>query len=220
MILPFLFGVIGVAILLGLGTWQVQRLAWKNGILNEITTRIKDTPIAIPSEPDPESDKYLPVQATGTVTQDELHVLVSLKQVGAGYRIISAFETDGRRILLDRGFVGVEQKDAPRLALDVEVKGNLHWPDEVDGYTPAPDLAENIWFARDVDSMAQVLKTEPVFLVVRETSESNPTVTPLPVDISGIPNDHLGYAITWFSLAFVWLGMTAAILWRIRQRTK
>jgi surfeit locus 1 family protein len=39
------------------------------------------------------------------------------------------------------------------------------------------------------------------------------------VDTSGIPNDHWGYAVQWFSLAAVWLGMTAYLLWRIRQRT-
>jgi surfeit locus 1 family protein len=44
-------------------------------------------------------------------------------------------------------------------------------------------------------------------------------IEPMPVDTSGIPNDHMNYAITWFSLAAVWLGMTAYLLWRIRQRT-
>jgi surfeit locus 1 family protein len=43
-------------------------------------------------------------------------------------------------------------------------------------------------------------------------------VTPLPVDTSGIPNDHLNYAITWFSLAALWMGMTLYLLWRIRRK--
>ena len=56
-------------------------------------------------------------------------------------------------------------------------------------------------------------------IIARELSVSDAPVTPLPVDTSGIPNDHLNYAITWFSLAVVWLGMTGFLLWRITRRS-
>jgi surfeit locus 1 family protein len=59
-----------------------------------------------------------------------------------------------------------------------------------------------------VPALAQALGTDPVLLIARTTSEPAPTVTPLPVDSAGIPNDHLQYAITWFSLAAIWLVMT------------
>jgi surfeit locus 1 family protein len=58
------------------------------------------------------------------------------------------------------------------------------------------------------------LGTEPVLIVARSKSDAG--VTPLPVDSSAIPNDHLQYAITWFSLAFVWATMTTYFLWRTR----
>lgn len=212
-----LFGLTGFGILVALGTWQMQRLSWKQGILAEIGSRISAEPIALPSTLDPVADKYLPVQVSGTVLDGELHALVSIKHVGPGYRIIAPFQTEnGRLILLDRGFVATEHKTDERQTGPLTVTGNLHWPDETDGYTPEPDLAANIWFARDVSEMAARLGTEPVLLIAR--SATGPGIQPLPVDGTGIPNDHLQYAITWFSLALIWAAMTAYFLWRTRVK--
>lgn len=212
-------GLVGAGILIGLGTWQVQRLAWKQGILAEIDTRIAAAPQPLPARPDPDRDAWAPVEITGTVLPGELHVLVSRKNVGAGYRIIAPLLTgEGRRILIDRGFVRAADKHAPRSLGPVTLRGNLHWPREVDSYTPAPDLPGNIWFARDVDQLAEALDTAPVLIVA--ATQTDPGVTPMPVDTAAIPNDHLQYAITWFSLAFIWTAMTALFLWRARRARK
>ena len=97
------------------------------------------------------------------------------------------------------------------------VEGVLLWPDETDSFTSAPDRAKNIWFARDAPLMAEALGTEPVMIVV-SASDDPEAPTPLPVGVN-IPNDHLGYAVTWFSLAAVWAMMTGYLLWRIKRRT-
>ncbi|TMV15128.1 SURF1 family protein [Arenibacterium halophilum] len=205
------FGLTGFAVLIGLGIWQVQRLDWKRGILAEIEAKIAAPEVGLPDAPDAETDKYLAVQVAGTILPGELHVLVSRKNIGAGFRIIAPFETDGgRRILLDRGFVPAAQAKDTRSLGPVTVDGNLHWPDETDKYTPEPDLKANTWFARDVPAMAAALGTEPVLLVAR--TDTGPS--PMPVGTEGIPNDHLQYAITWFSLALIWAAMTAFFLWR------
>jgi len=212
-----LFGLVGAAILIGLGTWQVQRLVWKQGILSQIEARIHAAPVAVPAQPDPEADKYLPVEETGYLGPQEVHVLASRKQFGAGYRIIAPFQIGERTVLLDRGFIPTTEKDTPRGGMTLTVTGNLHWPEETDSYTPDADIAKNIWFSRDVAAMAAALGTDPVLIVAR--SDTGQGVDPFPVDSAGIPNDHLQYAITWFSLAIVWLGMTAFLLWRIKRRT-
>ncbi len=213
----FLFGLIGTAILVGLGVWQLQRLAWKEDVLAQIEARIVAEPVAVPQAPDPGADRFLPVTAEGMFEGTALRVLVSVKGSGPGYRLISVLESDGRRLLVDRGFLaeGVSEPAAPEGL--VIVTGNLHWPDEVDGFTPAPDIARNQWFARDVPAIATHLDTEPVYIVLREMSVPDAPVTPLPVTTDGIPNNHLGYAIQWFGLALVWLGMTAFLAWRIRR---
>ncbi len=213
-----IFGLAGLAVLVSLGVWQVQRLAWKQGVLSEIESRISADPVALPQQPSEGADKYLPVVVEGELEPGEIHVLVSVKQVGAGYRIIQSFSTQGRTILVDRGFVPTTAKQTDRLTGPMQITGNLHWPDEIDSYTPEADIDANIWFARDVPNLAAALGAEPVLLIAR--SQTDPGITPLPVSTTGIPNDHLQYAITWFGLALVWAAMTGYFLWRSRANSE
>lgn len=219
-IIPVIFGLAGAAVLVGLGNWQLERLAWKEAILGDIRARIAAPPAALPEQPVIETDRYLPVRLSGDIGQEALRVLVSQKQIGAGYRVISAFDTGARRVLLDRGFISVNDPIPAPPGGAVEVIGNLHWPDERLSSTPDNDVANNIWFARDLAPMAEILRTEPILVVARRMSVSEPGLAPLPLDIGGIPNDHLNYAITWYSLALVWLAMTGFFLWRMRQAEK
>ena len=218
---PALIGLLGAAILVALGVWQMQRLDWKQGVLANIETRIAGDPEPLPETLDPDAQRYQPVELRGEILRGEIQVLVSMKPVGAGYRIIAPFVTDdGRRILLDRGFVADEARGNPRDTGPVRVIGNLHWPDDRNSSTPENDTATNTWFARDIGPMAEALDTEPLLVVAREVTPADPGVTPLPVSTAGIPNDHLQYAITWFSLAVIWLAMTTYwIFRRAKDRT-
>ncbi|WP_050523247.1 SURF1 family protein [Pseudorhodobacter wandonensis] len=219
MIVPLLFGVFGIAVLVSLGVWQLQRLAWKETVLAEMDARIGAAPVALPAAPDAVIDKYLPVKASGALTGEELDVLVSRKDFGAGYRVISVLETDtGRRVLVDRGFLVDDARGVPREVRALEVEGNLVWPDEVDSYTPPPDPRSGVWFARDLSAMAAALKAEPLLIVAK--SETGDGIEPMPVDSSAVTNDHLNYAITWFLLALVWAGMTGLLLWRMRRNAE
>ena len=216
LILPLIFGLAGVAILVALGVWQVQRLEWKQRILAEIESRIAAEPTAVPAAPDPEDDRFRPVAVSGRLEPELLRILTTVSGRGPGYRLISPLVTeDGRRLLVDRGFIP-QGADLPAFTGPVEVEGNLHWPNEVDAFTPEPDVEAGLWYARDVPALAAALGTEPVLIVAREI-DRDPAV-PLPIDVSGIPNDHLEYAITWFTLAAIWAGMTGLLLWRIRHR--
>lgn len=219
-LLPLIFGLAGTLVLVGLGLWQLQRLDWKEAVLADIDARIVAAPVALPAQPDPVADRYLPVTVSGILQDPPIRVLVSQKQVGAGYRIIRAMQAGDRRVLVDLGFIRTDAVLAPAGSDPVSVTGNLHWPDEVDSYTPEPDLAADIWFARDLPRVAAHLGTDPVLVVARVTSLPDGAPSPLPVDTSGIPNDHLGYAVTWFGLAIVWVVMTGFFLWRIRKPAK
>ncbi len=223
-VFPVLLGVAGCAILIGLGVWQVQRLAWKEALLAEIESRIAGPaePLPLPQAAvaDPAAMRFRPVEVTGRTTGLELYVLTGQKDVGGGYEIIAAFVTgDGRHVLLDRGFVAAGNETAARPATDLTVAGNLHWPDEADRFTPPPDQGRRLWFARDVPTMAAALGTEPILIVAKTVTGDAQGIAPVPVSTAGIPNDHLNYAITWFSLAAVWAGMTVYLLWRIRRRS-
>lgn len=220
MIVPVLFGAAGIAILLSLGVWQSKRLIWKETILAEIDTRILKEPVDLPAEVTEAEDEYLAVHAEGQFLAGEIHVLTSSVNSGPGYRVIAPLDVGGRIILADRGFISQAKKNTKRDLVSGKIIGNLLWPDEVDpGYTPKPNHETNIWFARDLPAMAATFGAEPVLIVLRKPSVGDAIVTPWPVSSSGIPNNHLNYAITWFLLAAAWLGMTGYWLWRIRRQT-
>ncbi len=217
MIFPLVLGIVGTAILLSLGTWQLMRLQWKTQILNGIESRLEAEPVALPDNPDPVADKYLLVKVTGDIGGQELHVL-TFADTGPGFKVIVPMTLpDGRRILLDRGFIPETAKQTPRKGGRTTVIGALVWPQETDKYVPEPNLDKNIWFARDVDLMAKTLGTERVMLSVLKSSNLS-GVTPLPVNVN-IPNRHLEYVLTWYSLAIIWIGMTGYLIWRIKRKT-
>lgn len=213
-----LFGLLGAAVLLWLGAWQVQRLAWKNDIIARIETRLAADPVPLPAGPDAREDRFLRVRAEGEILPGEVHVYTSVPSHGVGYRIVAPMAlSDGRRILIDRGFVPLADKDAPRPVGPATVVGSLDWPRGSDRFTGAPDFEKNVWIVRDVPLMAETLDTEPLLLVA-ETSGFAEGRAPVPVPVSPIlPNSHLQYAITWFGLAAVWTGMTVYGLWRIKR---
>ncbi|MFL4470513.1 SURF1 family protein [Tateyamaria armeniaca] len=212
------FGLIGTGILIALGTWQIQRLAWKQDVLARIEAQISAAPIPLSEALEPEFRRYAPVEVTGQFGADHIRMLASRRTTGAVYRIIRPFQTaEGRAVLIDTGWQPQARDVAGAPLAPLTLIGNLDAPQEADGFTPPPDIDANIWFARDVPAMAAALNTDPVLVVLRDAPETDLGVTPWPVDTAGIPNDHLQYAITWFSLALIWAGMTSYFLWRTRR---
>jgi len=214
-----ILGVGGCAVLLGLGTWQVQRHFWKQDLVAAMGERLTQPPVALPPAVDPDRDRFLAVEIAGSFNGEEIAVMSSRRGEGAGYRIVAAFETDaGRRLLVDRGFIPAARRSEPRPPVPARVQGNLHWPAEVDRFTPPPDKPARLWFARDVPSMAAELQTEPVLVILRASDEPVAAASPMPLDVSVVPDNHANYAVTWFLLALAWAGMTVFLLWRIRQQ--
>lgn len=212
-----LLGVAGVGVLTALGLWQVQRLGWKDGIIAGAEAMMAAAPVKLPLALDPLADRYRAVRASGRFTGEEAHVLTSSRETGPGFLVVAVFETGGRRILVDRGFVPEAEKATPRPARVVAVTGNLNWPDDVTPSTPPYDAGRAIWYGRDLPGLSALLKVEPVLIIAR--SDTGDGVVPQPVTTAGFRNDHFNYAVTWFSLAAVWAGMTGLLLWRIRART-
>ncbi len=214
-IFPILLGLVGIGVLLSLGIWQVQRMHWKAEILADINARLVGAAQALPTAPNPADDKYRPVLAHGRFTGERLFVISGMADVGGGVQVIAVLQTnEGRRIMVDRGFLADQDKAKVLTVTDAKIDGNLHWPDETTPYTPPPDAKTGLWFARDVAGMSAELGTEPLLIVAR--ADTGDGIIPRPVDASTIPNDHWGYAITWFLLAATWAVMTVALIWRIR----
>ena len=217
-IFALVLGLSGAAVLIFLGVWQMQRLAWKQDIIQRAATMIAAEPAPLPAAPDPATDRYRAVSVSGRFTGDEAHVLTSTREEGPGFRVIAAYETeDGRRILIDRGYIPETEKATARPGRAASVTGNLAWPDDMTPSTPGYNADRAIWYGRDVPGISALLKTEPVLIIA--SSDTGDGVWSQPVTTEGFRNDHFQYALTWFLLATVWLGMTVYLLWRIRTRT-
>ena len=203
----FLICIPGLLVLLWLGCWQLQRLAWKESLLTEITTRLSSTPVEMPSSPNVNSHNYVMINITGEIQSDSIHILTSTKKTGPGFRVISPIILkDGRSILVDRGTIPENDKNSDLGLGGSSITGYLLWPNETDYFTPEPNLEKNIWFSRDLEKMAAFLETEKILIVatkLQQVSNFNiqgPTVN--------IPNNHFQYAITWFLMGGLWLAMS------------
>lgn len=212
---PLIIGAGGIAVLLWLGVWQLERLEWKQGVIANINAMLAEPPVPLPATPNEGDDEYRAVIFEGAATGQEIRLLDSGTAAGTGYRIISAFETvDRRRIMVDQGLLPLYADAATPFTEIVTVQGNLIWPDDVSEQPPEGDE----WYARDVPAMARALETEPLMVVLSAASGYDPRLQPLPVDTRNIKNDHLEYAITWFLLAAVWLSMTVFYMARVTRR--
>ena len=218
-IAPLVMGILGTAILVALGLWQVERLQWKQAILAEIDARIAQAPVDLPTDPDPFRDRFLPVRVSGDLEPARILVFSTFGSQGVRLRMIQPLVLpDGRRILLEAGSIAPDLAEDLRLSGPVAATGMLYWPQETDVFTPDPDPATGMWFARDVPALAARLGTLPVLVVASDVMPPDPLLLSLPIDPSGIPNNHLEYAVTWFGLALVWVGMTILWLRRTAQR--
>lgn len=212
LLFPLILGLGGTAVLVALGLWQLDRLAWKEALLAEIEVRITEAPVALPPAPTESEDAYRAVRLEGQVAGPAIPVFGTWRSAGAGYRTIVPFVTDDRRVLVDMGVSASEGLNLPEGPLTIE--GNLNWPNERET-TPDAD----VWTKVDVAALSARLDTEPVLVVARNIAGADLATRLVPTGTDGIPNNHLGYAIQWFGLAIVWAGMTAFLLWRMHSRT-
>jgi surfeit locus 1 family protein len=222
-----LIGFGGTILGLALGAWQVDRLSQKRRQISQIEQGLAAVPKAVTGFERREVHNFSPVFAEGRfdLSAPVARYLTSQKPYGAGFRLISAFTlSSGERILVDRGFA--PQKAVPRggkapapPAQMVTLSGVLHWPNEANRFTPDANITEKIWFARNVESLSAVLDTRPVLLVMTRRPDDSAAndVKPLGVVVD-VANNHLSYAITWFSLAAIWAGMTGSLFFQRRSK--
>jgi surfeit locus 1 family protein len=212
-LVPTLFTVPAVLILLGLGIWQIQRLHWKEGLIAQRDAAVGAAPVAPPQTlAEAQGLEFHHIVAEGDFQNDkELFLAASSDSGDSGYQVVTPFRmTDGRTIFVNRGFIPLDLKDrtkrtAGELAGTVRLAGLLRVPP--DGkpsfFLPdnRPDL--NLWFWVDLPAMArQDAITDPVPFYIDADKTPNPGGWPKGgITRLDLPNDHLQYAITWFSLA-------------------
>lgn len=224
----------GAAILFGLMVWQLQRLEWKESLIATLEARLSLAITPLPDSFDPAEDEFRRIEVVGRFAGEagahgyaDAAYLTSARPWGPGYRIVQPFATtDGRTILVDRGFVPLAEKNVrsaasrPTPAPEGEVRliGALRWPQAADFF--ANDEAgrrDNVWLTRAVESLAPLWEAEPVLLVSETDTSVGEWPAPQPVTVD-LPNDHLGYAVTWGGLGIAWLAAGGFLIRRELRR--
>jgi len=199
---------------IALGIWQVQRLAWKTGLISRVEERVH-----LPARPAPARSQwatvsaacceYLPVRITGRFLNDKEVFVNALTAQGAGYWLLTPLQTaDGAVTFINRGFVPMDKKPQAARAAglihgETTLSGLLRIT-EKDGFFPRRnDPGANVWYTRELPAMAKargLADVAPYFI----DADKTPNTGGVPVGgltVISFPNNHLSYAVTWFVLA-------------------
>ncbi len=209
----------GVSILCMLGTWQINRLKWKNNLIHEVSKSIAMEPQVINLSNIDINSQYLPVTYEGKFLENEIHVLFSLKPYGPGFKVIRPFKLNsGEIIMVDLGFIKESKKNSQIKTEENKISGNIFFPNETDSFTPEPNLSKNIWFSRDLKKMSSYLNTKPIMVILSsKVNDENIVITRLSPNFV---NNHLQYSVTWFSMAIAWLFMSIYLIIRLVNNHK
>jgi surfeit locus 1 family protein len=211
------------AILISLGVWQIQRLHWKLDLIATMDRKMHAAPVTVDGAGAaftwvPQND-YARVALNGRFDNSKESYVFTTGLGGMPvYHVLTPFTTDaGHTYLVDRGMVPIDKRD-PASRPQGQVEGQTHiigiWrtPDGPGLFTPAPDLAHRVWYARDVEAIAasdHVSLAAPV--VIEADAAPNPGGWPKGGQtVVDMPNNHLSYVITWFGLAAGLIGVYLA----------
>jgi len=204
-------------ILISLGTWQLERLQWKNKYIDEIKTKISLPAIEINKNNYLNLDnfRYRKIKISGNYLYDKkitIHSKIHNKVVGK--HLVVPFKTNFGYILVNRGFVPNNEIDNIEENIDkVEIVGILNFENKKAYFIPNNNIANDDWYYINIDDYRKFSKLNLLnFYLIEENNliERFPVGSQYNIDI---PNDHLQYAFTWFSLAFV-LSIFMHFIWK------
>ncbi len=230
-----LFTILALAVLIALGTWQVNRMHWKIALIAAVDERLAAAPVAIPNFVDwgqlePDDFRYRRVLVQGMLLHEHQqfsYMVINEPQGGPnrgqGYWVMTPLlMEDGNIVWINRGFVPMEKAEAGfevQTTEPVEIIGLMRQPELPNFATPGDDNGrdKNIWFIRNIEAMSA------------ETGLNQDQIAPFFIDAQSLKNNelpqggetrvafsnrHLGYVITWYGLALALLGVYGAVAYR------
>lgn len=227
---PGIFTLAALPILIGLGVWQVERLAWKESLIAAVNEGLGKPPAPLEEPADAWKDlsgkEYRPVSVTGRFRHEDERLLFATQDSEMGWHVYTPLETAGGKLLfVNRGFVPDRLKDpvsraAGQIDGDVRVQGLVRKPGVKGWFEPPADTAHNKFYWRDLDGMTASLASEQdrarvlPFFVDAAAEPANPGGWPKAgVTRLDFPNRHLEYALTWFGLAVTLVAVFGAFAW-------
>jgi cytochrome oxidase assembly protein ShyY1 len=231
-----IFTLVMVASFVGLGLWQLQRRVEKHALISALTERLAAAPVPLPPPSQwkaltREGDEFRRVTFSATYARGPDAMVYSAGSAvredvsGPGtWAFLPARLASGETVVINAGFVentmqdrGVEDRAVARFAADqpVTLTGYLRFPETAGTLTPAASTAKRLWFVRDVENMAQALswgEVAPFYIDLESPVPPNGIPKPGPLTVH-LKDDHMQYAITWFTLAFA-VVIAFGVWWR------
>lgn len=209
---PTLLTVPMLIVLVGLGSWQVNRYAWKADLIEKLNTRAESDAVALPADlKAPDEMEFQRIRVTGTYLHDrELHLVARSLRGNPGIHVLTPLRrADGKGIeLVDRGWVPPEriepeERAAGQIDGEVTVEGIIRLAKGQGSFIPDNDPAKNVWFFIDPVAMASAARVPglPAYYIVSGNEDlpgGYPVGKQWRIDL---PNNHFEYALTWYLLA-------------------
>lgn len=234
-LLPTLAMLPALAVLVLLGTWQLERKSWKEALIAIATSRAfgQAQPLAPQSalaSLDPDAIDFERVSLRGTFRAQEFH-LFGIREAGPGHAepepgwfVYAPVDVEGGGVVIvDRGFVPMEEKGAAAARRppegEIAIEGIVRRAEARTLFSAADDPEKNAWYTRDAHAFATGVGLADAAPFTVEQATPNPTGRPI-VDPPRVtfPNRHLEYAITWYGLALTLIGVWAAFVWGRMRR--
>ena len=213
---PTVFFVFSLIILVSLGTWQVKRLIWKNDLISFYLKQSTNNIINLHKENFvSEEIEYRKVRLTGKfLNKKEVHITGKTYEGNAGFHVVTPFlMQNGNYVLVNRGWVSENYKEAKSRSFslineETSVNGLIRYPQKKGYFVPENEPDNGFWFTIKPAEIKKHLKIDKETFIIkfyvdalRQEKKIN-----LPIGIKekiNIRNQHLSYAITWYSLAIV-----------------
>jgi cytochrome oxidase assembly protein ShyY1 len=219
-----IFTALTLALLVGLGVWQLQRRAEKHALIAQLTERLAAAPAALPPPAqwnalNPARDEFRRVRFSATYEQRPDAMVYSSGSAirddvsGPGtWAFLPARISSGETVAINTGFVqntmqdrGQQDRAVARLVTGapVTLTGYIRFPESAGALTPRENIAKRLWFVRDHGAIARGLgwgEVAPFYIDLEQPVPQSGIPKPGPLEVH-LKDDHLQYAITWFGLA-------------------
>ena len=188
-----------IFVFIGLGTWQIIRLNWKNNLILEIENSLKNPPVELAQS---KKENFLKIKTSGSIDFDKQIYLYNLNESGTpGFEVINPIMIGDENFLLNRGWIPFEKKGTQEINVfdQKNIIGTLRLQGRKNIFKPDNDLDDNYWFSLNREDILKFTgKNFSKYMIYLDGNYQLPRPKKITANIS---NNHQKYAITWFSLA-------------------
>lgn len=218
---PSLAALVAFAVLLSLGTWQIERLQWKEDLIAQRSAQLAAPPEVLPAQsPNWAALDFRKVSTRGTFRHDLEQLFgASTYQGELGHHVLTPLvRAEGSAVLVDRGWVPADRahpaaRREGQIEDPVTITGIARYrgDDQAGWFTPANQPEDLMWFSYDLPALEQALGLPLLPVVIEADDRPNPGGLPIGgLTRIALPNNHLQYAITWYGLALTLVGVYLA----------